>query len=162
MFTNGSLAFGCSRELAKTLTCGWFSPTVSLGLTASGVSGWVTWPPVSLLQGLSSKHPACLPATYPPGPGATQTPVDLVLALDSLGSCCYISVFPVSTFNDSGVKAVHHRGPTLTPTAFLSKHFHIYYAISCFSIFGRSTLSHTGPTAIGSRSSCYCSGLRDP
>lgn len=138
MFTNRSLAFGCSWELAKALTCSWFGPTVSLGLTASGVSGWVTWPPLSLPQGLSSKT---LPASLPPtlqGLGLLRPQWSLVLGLGSLGSCCYsINVFPVSTFNDSGAKAVHRRGPTLTlmPTAFLSKHFYIYYPISCFSNF---------------------------
>lgn len=89
---------GCGWELVKAGLI-----PLSLGLAASGVSRWVPWPLLPLLQGLSSKDPACLPATCPEGPGPL-TPVEVVLGSGSLESLMLHQCAPCH----SGVEAAPH------------------------------------------------------
>lgn len=103
-------------------------PQASLGLTASRVPWWVTWPPLHLWPSCSSKGPACLPATVPPGPGATQTPVEACSGFRLPGAPhlpCHMSVFSATTLTtrESELCITEDTSPHID-TAFLSGHFH--------------------------------------
>lgn len=114
LFTHRSPAFGCSWELAKALACSWLDPTLSPGLTASGVP-WGSPGLCSLCCWASV--PRTLSASLPPalrGPGPLRPPWRLVQGSGSLESLRPHQWVPCQHPQLLRSQGCAHRGPALT------------------------------------------------